>query len=296
MPKIDLTNNVPGIDPMLTSLPNRLEAIGLPRVVGLDAAIASARWEMPTDDLDALADKVKDAKSPEQYANAVRALADAHAREDAISGAGTAAHRFRSTVTKANAGRVLSAFREALPGIYASIIEAYDAMGPEFQAEILAIKPESLGADTFALDANQKLHLDAAKALGDRLTDLVAVYNDAVRAAGGQRLTGDIPLEAEELACRLGDYPSLREWCNSADLLSAFAHDRGTYDSEFEQVHPESRVIRFSAFGPAAAVVLGGGTLALKTPKDAKNSLTRFRADREKTAVYTGTGEGRVPV
>lgn len=296
MPTIDFKNHVPGVDPRLPDLPDRLDALGLGRPAALDDALTAARWSVPSADFDKLRRDVETAKNQAEYGDAVLALADAHARQDILTGDSADAHKLRSELTRISASRVQRAFRAVVPDIFDRIDQEYRTIGMEFAENIRAIKPESLSAGPLELERMQKMYMQDAKEQGDKLTALIDTYDETARLAGHTKITGIRPNEAEEIACRFGEYDSLAEWSASADLICAFANDRGAYDPAVEAVNPDARIVRYSVFGLAAAIKLAGGRTFMFTPRKAKEIAAEYREERARSSVWTGTGEGRIPV
>lgn len=289
MPKIDFANHVPGVDPRLPGIPRRLTGLGIDVPKELSDAIAAGRWRFAAPDLDALNAALAAAGTEDAFRKAADDLAAAYVRADAMRGP-----EFVNDVNRARSRRVFSAFRDAVPVVYAGLATVYTRT--DFADAVAGIALDSMAADSFSLGPDQAALIQRAKTAAATVSEVLSVYAETARLSGWSGLTGRGALEAEEVACRLGEYDSLAEFAAAADLVQAFANDRGAYDPGVEAVHPDLRRVRFSVFSPAAAVVLAGGRLVLSDPRVAADRADAWRTERDKTARFTGTGEGRIPV
>lgn len=289
MPTINFRNHIPGVDPRLPDLPGTLTALGVTVPRALSAAISAGRWSLPALNIEALRQNLSDASTEAEFRTAASALADAYARGEAV-----AAHEFDTDVKRARSQRVTIAFRAAVPAIFAGLAEQYARTD---LAEMLnGIDPTTLAADFLTLSPDQAGRIQRAKESAARLAGIVGAYYETARLAGWTHLNGHGVREAEELACRLGEYDTLPEWATAVDLIQAFASDRGQYDPDIEAMRPDVARVRFSVFGPAAAVVLASGRLVLSEPRVAADRVEAWRDEHTASSTWRVPGDGRIPV
>lgn len=239
---------VDGVSSEITSVPQRLAAIGVETPPLFLTAIREGQWPISKPDLSAEVRALNDATTEPEWQSAVQALATAQARSVVIA----ESVELRTAVTAARSKRVLTAFAATADEMLDAVVSRYNEDTAEF----------STAAAGFPDDLNdvQVLNLTESATKGLRTANVVAsrlsLAFDAYKALTRAMRCSDPGTPA---VAKVGKFPDASALVKAQNL----AAEHGAYGSPYRP------------FSPHYAVIAAGGTLQLARPDDVES---RYRA------------------
>lgn len=247
MPTLHTKDAVDGVDSTITTVPQRLAAIGVETPPLFLDAIREAQWSNPQPDLSKEVQALSDAKTQDEWQDAVQALATAQARSVVIA----ESVELRAAVTAARSKRVLTAFAATANEMLDAVIARYNEDTTEFAAAAAGF-PDLDDVQVLNLSESATKDLRTANVVASRLS----LAFDAYKALTKAMQYSD---RGRPAVAKVGMFPDATALVKAQNL----AAEHQAYGSPYRP------------FSPHYAVIAAGGTLQLARPDEVE---TRYQA------------------